>query len=391
MISVWWLLLLPLAAASSWWLARRVIPRDSALQRYDLARDYIRGINYFLNEQPDKAIDVFVRALDADTTVIEPHFALGSLFRRRGEVDRSIRIHQNLLARPSLTGEQRNLALQELAQDYMQSGLLDRAEGLFNELLERDPRNVQALRFLHSIYEQEKEWEAAIAVLKKIEGVNGEGQGQVIAHYYCEQAVLQLPAGDLIWARRLLRRALRHDRHCLRARLLGVQLAELSGRERAAVRGYRRAALQSPQQLSEIIAPWLAFHQQRGRRVEADDPMIRLLMAQPAVKPVLDYIEYRIGVDGLTHGLTELRQYLLQHPSPYGMLRYLQWSAGQSMLSDEQQFVRLQLSAVVEKTFLYVCSECGLSSNMMRWQCPGCRRWNTVRLNPESRRQEMRS
>lgn len=148
-------LLLPVAAASGWVMAKRSIRRENR-RSLEIPPAYFKGINYFLNEQPDKAIDVFIKMLEVDSDTVETHLALGNLFRRRGEVDRAIRIHQNLIARSSLKREQRSQALLELGQDYMQAGLLDRAESLFNELIELDDHTLPALRLLNDVYEQEK-------------------------------------------------------------------------------------------------------------------------------------------------------------------------------------------------------------------------------------------
>ncbi len=182
-------LLLPIAAVSGWVLGVRN-PRteqDTGRER-GLRSDYFKGINYLLNEQPDKAIEVFIKVLEVDQETVETHLALGNLYRRRGEVDRAIRIHQNLVARNSLSAEQRYEALLELGQDYLSAGLLDRAEDLFKELAEASHYRVQALRQLIDIYEQEKDWDEAISCARQLERATGNQLGPVIAHYQCEQA-----------------------------------------------------------------------------------------------------------------------------------------------------------------------------------------------------------
>jgi len=187
-INLLWLLL-PVAALSGWYLGqRRADPgRDGGRER-GLRSDYFKGINYLLNEQPDKAIEVFIKVLEVDQETVETHLALGNLYRRRGEVDRAIRIHQNLVARNTLSPEQRYEALLELGQDYLSAGLLDRAENLFKELAEASHYRVQALRQLIDIYEQEKDWDQAISCARQLERATGNQLGPVIAHYQCEQA-----------------------------------------------------------------------------------------------------------------------------------------------------------------------------------------------------------
>ena len=157
MVDTLWLLLLPLAAGSGWWAAKRDQKRQKKTGRYDLPSAYFKGLNFLLNEQPDKAIEVFLKVLEIDSETVEMHLALGSLFRRRGEIERATRIHKNLIARPNLNKLQREQALFELGQDYFKAGLLDRAESLFLELLEVDQHSEQAFVHLLQIYEQEKE------------------------------------------------------------------------------------------------------------------------------------------------------------------------------------------------------------------------------------------
>ena len=181
-VGLFWLLL-PLAAGASWWAARRGIARVSGAQVDRLRSTYFRGLNYLLNEQPDKAIEVFLQIAEVDSNTIETHLALGNLFRRRGEVDRAIRVHQNLVARPTLNAEQKTSALLELGEDYMRAGLLDRAETLFTDLVGIDARAPSALRHLISIYQQERDWHKAIDHARRLEQATGESQGRMIAQY----------------------------------------------------------------------------------------------------------------------------------------------------------------------------------------------------------------
>ena len=174
-------LLLPVAALSGWWIGRRRGNSNKNQSSSSIYPEYFKGLNFVLNEQPDKAIEVFIRMLEVDSETVETHLALGNLFRRRGEVDRAIRIHQNLIARPTLDREQRAHALLELGMDYMRLGLLDRAEGLFLELVESDLHLNQAYTELLEIYQQEKDWENAINIARKLELISGKKLNPVIA------------------------------------------------------------------------------------------------------------------------------------------------------------------------------------------------------------------
>src|SRR3954469_18900028 len=185
-IEYWWLVALPLFFALGW-LAARIDIKHLVSESRALPQSYFKGLNFLLNEQPDKAIEAFIEAVKVDPQTVELHFALGSLFRRRGEIERAIRMHQNLVERPDLQGEQKRAALFELAQDYLKAGLLDRAEELFLKL-DGTTHAEPALKFLLEIYQQEKDWEKAIGAAEKLGSVTGRSQQKEIANFHCELA-----------------------------------------------------------------------------------------------------------------------------------------------------------------------------------------------------------
>src|SRR5210317_311267 len=224
MIEYLLLLLLPVAVYFGWWLAR-AYGRRSLHKRNRLFSDqYFQGLNYLLNEQPDKAIQVFLELAEVNQDTVETHMALGSLFRRRGEVDRAIRFHQNIIAKPGLGSEQRTQALLELGEDYMRAGLLDRAERLFSELIETDAHTPSALRSLLEIYQQEKDWKNALEQAQRLEQISGEHMGDVMAQFCCEMAEAAIAGNDREKARRHLRQARRHNPRCIRARFILADL-----------------------------------------------------------------------------------------------------------------------------------------------------------------------
>ncbi|MCC6301464.1 MAG: lipopolysaccharide assembly protein LapB [Gammaproteobacteria bacterium] len=368
-------LLLPVAAASGWFAAHRFQIRGRTAG-FRIEPEYFKGLNYLLNEQPDKAIEVLVQLVEIDSETVEPHFALGNLFRRQGEVDRAIRIHQNLVARPQLTRAQCNRALFELGRDYYQAGLLDRAENLFRELVERDPRNSEALRLLGAIYEQENEWEKAIAVVSAL-----DGNRPVLANYYCELAARALAAGEYARARKMLRRAYFKDRRCVRASLLAASLAHSEGRYKAAIKSLQRVSRQDPYYLSEAVAPLLECYDRIGRPDQAIDFLAGALHRQGAFQPVMLFIQYLEQHRGKDEARLYLDTYLHAHPSLPG-LAYLLESLGQDTdathRTDPGTGVQI-VHKLLEKIPMYHCSNCGFKGNTLHWQCPGCRQWNTIK------------
>jgi lipopolysaccharide assembly protein B len=377
-------LLLPVAAASGWWAARR-----SAAKTKETCADrdpaYFRGLNYLLNEQPDKAIDVFIKLLEVDSETVETHLALGNLFRRRGEVDRAIRIHQNLIARPSLSREQRAVALLELGQDYMRAGLFDRAESLFSELVEMGLHRERALSNLKEIYQQEKDWGRCLEVAHQLEAVCGQSHGTEIAHYYCEQAEEAWDAGDPSTAWTLTRKALGVDRRCVRASLLQAQMEQEGGNPKAAIRCYRQAIQQDPEFLPEALPGLLECCGQAGDREDLAAYLRGLYGQQRDTRVLLvlaDLVQQEAG-EAAAEGL--VRQHLQQHADLLALERFvaLQRRDGDGGVQrDTLDILQQLLRRLRERQPAYQCSRCGFSARRLHWQCPGCKGWGTVRPVP---------
>src|SRR5687767_13458217 len=260
-IGLFWLLL-PVAAAVSWYLARRSNERSSGAQVHRLRTNYFRGLNYLLNEQPDKAIEVFLQIAEVDSDTVETHLALGNLFRRRGEVDRAIRVHQNLISRPTLSAEQKTAALLELGEDYMRAGLLDRAETLFSDLVNIDARAPSALKHLISIYQQERDWHKAIDHARRLEQATGESQGRVIGQYYCELTEHARGRHDLESARRFLAEAFACEANCVRGRIIEGQMAIDADEPERALASFERVVEQDMEFVPEILKPALRCYEQ---------------------------------------------------------------------------------------------------------------------------------
>ena len=224
---VWLLLLLPFAAAGGWIMAKHA--SDNQVKYGDIPGAYFKGLNFLLNEQPDRALKVFMEAVEVDRETVEIHVALGNLFRRQGEIQRATRIHQNLVARNDIDNSLRSLALYELAQDYFKAGLYDRAEDLFRELLALEEYLELAGRFLLQIYDQEKEWVKAIHVANQLEKVSDIDHSHSIAHFYCELAEISISQGNNLNAEKYLESAFKYDSKCVRAVIQSGRLASMRG------------------------------------------------------------------------------------------------------------------------------------------------------------------
>ena len=374
-------LLLPVAAASGWYAARRSAARVAHVPVPMTVPEYFKGITYLLDEKPDKAIETFVKMLEIDSQSVEPHFALGNLFRRQGEVDRAIRIHQNLIARPTLGREHRDQALFELAEDYLQAGLLDRAEHLFGTLVEKDTHAIAAMRRLQQIFELEREWENAIEIAQRLQSRGGGSLKKVISQYYCELAEQAMAQGDAAQARKLLRRALSQDATNVRASMLGGRLSAEAGNDRQAIREFLRVADQDPAFLAEVMAPLLACAERAGRLAQIAEALRAKVMNQGMVRPVAVLVDYLRRAGKVADAQQLLEEYLAAHQSLPALQALLDFRLkGEGGEGDEPlRRVREVVAQAIEDVPHYLCGSCGYRGRIMHWQCPGCRRWNSVR------------
>jgi lipopolysaccharide assembly protein B len=375
------LLLLPVAAASGWYAAKRHTRSDAARTTRGLSSDYFKGLNYVLNEQPDKAIEVFVRMLEVDSETVEMHLALGNLFRRRGETDRSIRIHQSLIARTTLSSEQRTLALLELGQDYMRAGLLDRAESLFLELVDLGAHRAASVRHLVDIYQQEKDWGKAIAAVHQLEQTTGKPMHSVIAQYYCELAELARDDGRPEEASELANKALVSDRCCVRASLLLGDMAMDRGEDRAAVEAYKQVESQDPAYLPEVIEPLLKCYARMDNAAEMIAYLQHVLERHGGISIMLALAEQIRGSRGDRDAGAFITEQLRRRPSVRGLHRLIELNLAhtEGRARDNLLILKDLTSKLLKGKPVYKCTLCGFPARSLHWQCPGCKSWKSVK------------
>lgn len=373
--------LLPLCAIISWWLGRRSVKRNDASALRRVHPEYFKGLNYVLNEQPDKAIEVFIKMLDVDSETVETHLALGNLFRRRGEVDRAIRIHQNLIARPALGREERDTALLELGMDYMRSGLFDRAETLFKELIESGSHSMQAYRELLDIYQQEKDWNNAIVTARRLESASGEKLDPVIANFYCELAEEARSRGEEKSTKDNLAKALGIDPDCVRASMIEAELLQENGKYKQAIRVYKRIEKQDPDYLSEVIVPMHVCY----RKLEMLDEFINYLHDIVArygdinsIRVLAELIAEKQGEEAAVGFMTaELKK----RPTVAGVDHLIQYALTQAEGSTRDSLVSIKelTGHLLRNRTGYKCTRCGFDAKTLHWRCPGCKNWNTIK------------
>jgi lipopolysaccharide biosynthesis regulator YciM len=313
-----WLLLIPAAVAIGWLLGRRGGEIKGGAKISRLSNTYFRGLNYLLNEQQDKALEIFLQIAEVDKETVETQFALGHLFRRRGEVDRAIRLHQNLVARTGLSEEQRTRASLELGEDYMRAGLLDRAETLFNDLVQMGVHAPKALQQLISIYQSERDWPQAIAHALQYEQISGESMSESIAHYYCELAEKSIHEGNLKAAREQIALAYSSDSQCVRAGMIEGRLDLLENNDAAAIRAFERVARHDVDYLPEVLPQLMECYERRNELMRARGFLQEVIEHYAGVTPLLALTELIERDEGPAAAQEFLARQLQQRPSVRG-------------------------------------------------------------------------
>ncbi|MFX1761514.1 lipopolysaccharide assembly protein LapB [Paraburkholderia sp. A1RI-2L] len=376
-LDFWWLLVIPVAFALGW-MASRYDLKALLSESANLPRSYFRGLNFLLNEQPDKAIDAFIEVAKLDPETVELHFALGNLFRRRGETDRAIRVHQNLLSRSDLPVNERDHALYELGQDFLKAGMLDRAEETFSMLKSGDYAH-GAQRALLTIYEIEKDWNRSIETARLLETMGAEPLGLEIAQFHCELSQEALQRKNPDEARRQLVLALKANEQSVRATILGGDVDAASGDWQAALAQWKRVEAQNPAYLPLVAEKIMKGYEALGRTQEGAQ-LLTGWVDRYSSNDLLDvayrYVAELSGTDA-AHALA--RAQMQKSPNLAGMTRLLE---AQQANAEEPRRGELELmSKLIQQRTKnlprYTCQNCGFRARLFYWQCPGCSGWET--------------
>jgi len=369
----WWLLGFPLFFGLGW-MAARIDIKQIVSESRALPRSYFKGLNFLLNEQPDKAIEAFIEVVKVDPETVDLHFALGSLFRRRGEYDRAIRMHQNLLERADLGADQKLQAQMELGQDYLKAGILDRAEEAFARL-EKTNQTVVARRFLLQIYEQEKDWPRAIEMTKLV-----ETDPRALAQYYCELAAAETASSRPDAARRYLSQALDENRKCVRASLQLGDLDKNEARLDEAIEHWKRIESQDPAYLALVAQRLGEAYRGAGR---AEDGL-RLLAGYLERYPSLDLLDtvfqQTLEAQGADAAYAMVRDELRRNPTLLGLDRLLEAQIIAASSPDKRRDLELVRNLVhghTRRLARYRCESCGFKARAFHWHCPACGGWET--------------
>lgn len=378
-----WLLSLVLISLLIGWIIGRWRPAKESLslrQSDKYTETYVKGLNYLLSDESQKAIEIFTELIEVNSATIEIHIALGNLFRSKGEVDRAIKVHQSLLARPNLSRKQRNLAIAELANDYLKAGLLDRAEKLFKEMIQLRSDDLVAYQRLLDLYITEKSWYEAVECAQELYNRDGANAKVVLSQCLCEIAEAELKQGNTKIARESLSRALEVDQSCVRAALLLIRLQVADGNYSGAKKLFNRLVKLSPEFMELYIEPAQIVYLRGNNTSEYQKFLQQQYQQHPSTRLALALLEHYASTNQIENSRQFLSDVLKSSPSFESFdfaLKFLKSDPEQ--LSETWERLSLFINQVQSKKVEFVCSQCGYGSHTIQWCCPSCRNWASMK------------
>ncbi|MCU5783951.1 tetratricopeptide repeat protein [Alcanivorax balearicus MACL04] len=383
---LWLIPLFFFAIAMGFFLGRREGKRRQRRRMASLSQEYVAGLNFLLNEEPDKAVEALLSSLEVSPQTLETHLSMARLFRKRGEFDRATLIHSHLLESGDLPRPTQEQIQLELAEDYFAGGLFDRAEEVLLEMLDQDcEQREQVTRQLMKLYEQERDWPNAIAMGERL--IKSDAKiAPILAQYCCEEAEGQVARSELVPARRTLRRALGFDKECVRA---SVDLGRLEMREQnweAAIAAFRRIWDQDRDFFDEYLDDLRQCYEQ----LEQEEDFIRMLADYSAEHPSTARVLVLSGQLKERYGDREaakfIAEYMQANPSVRGLDRLIDMNlqvADQSEAREQLELLKQLTQRLMSDRTIYQCRRCGFTTPLLQWRCPSCRRWGTIKPRSE--------
>jgi len=379
--------LLVVAMFIGWLLAklgnRRSVQRKK--RSADIYQNYFVGLNYLLNDEPDEAVDTFIRALEVNGDTVETYLALGALLRRRGKVDEAIRVHQTLLARPGLDGDIAESARLALALDFIAAGLLDRAERLLDEAISEDSGGKwEALKLLVTVYETEKEWESAIGAIDQLlanSNYKKDADLRTRGAHYCSELAEQQVGSDTDAARHQIKRAFTYDRRNVRASLLMARIEQEAGNFQSAARELLRIKNNHPDFTSEVVEQLADCYKAMDKHKAYEKLLMDIVKDNPGTSATLSLTQRIASNQNAGTAIDFLASQMAESPSLKGISCLLGLQAEQSEGEASQRLLMLKqaLDKFLENKPGYLCGQCGFESRKLYWSCPSCQKWGSIR------------
>lgn len=373
-------LLLPLAFYSGWKASGKSLKSASSEKR-QLPDNFVRGVNFLLNEEPDKALDVFLNRPEIDEYTAETYLLLGNLFRNRGEVDRALSVHQNLIGRASLNREQKTTTMLALGKDFLAAGMMDRAEQVFTELLQGESNTEDAREALRNIYEQTQEWDKAITVTQASKRTENSNLPALVANYYCELAEESLFTGHIQHANEMLAKAKASFADSTRIKVITARIHALQQEFEQSSALFLNVAREAPRLLGTIYQPMVESHQHAGKLHQLQDELFSIFMKCEDAK-VLEYtlrLAIEIGpseqIIQQLPGLLESKQ-LNVRTIRQAVNLYCKISGSGS--TKPLPLIQSALSNHLSSLPGFQCRHCGYKMHDFLWRCPACNHWDEV-------------
>jgi len=375
----WSLAIIPVAIILLWLLFRA--KQSHKHQQSTLSSEYFKGLNYLLNDEQGKALDIFVKLVESNWETIDTHFTLGKIYRKNGEMDKAIKIHQGLIARPTLPERYRSKILLELGYDYLGAGWFDRAEGLFKEVLLQDEESKEARHNLILIYQQEKDWSKAIDIAGDLYSDAPEDIGPMVAQYYCELADISKIKGDVKQLEIYADKALAYDSACVRASILLADQAMSAGQDKQAIQLYEGLEKQDAESMILVMGSLIKCHEDLATQDKLYEYLLGLqkrhpqLFLQNYIATVLERLQ------GKQAAIDYLSDKVKHQPSLIGMQRLVAYKESEINADDVFSNLSSAMTLMHKDSLEYRCQKCGFSTNTHYWLCPSCNHWGKVKPN----------
>ena len=375
-------LLLPVAMGYGWFMGRNSVKQNDHSAKQELSIKYSTGLNYLLSNQQDKAIDYLLEALKVEDDTVEAHFAMANLFRRRGELDRALKVHEHLVRQKHLPNSAKQQAVFELAKDFLSAGLYDRAESMFHKLLKSKIYGLKSLTALMQIYQSTKDWQQGIVLKKAVVKTRDKKLLHTLANFYCELASTALEQDEFIEVIELLEHALSHDPNSSRANWLMAQIYENHKQFNEACQCYKAIYEQDKEFFPDVIEKMFLCYQALDAEEEFFKFIKKVYDETGSTSALIKYLSHIEKAKGLNHAKTFILSALKRRPTIRGFKHFVKMQMTESEsdnTSENLEVIRELVSAYLNVKHRYSCRTCGFNSGTHYWSCPSCHDWEQLK------------
>jgi len=375
-------LLLPVAMAYSWFMGRNSIKQKDQTEKQDLSIKYSTGLNYLLSNQQDKAIDYLLEALKVEDDTVEAHFAMANLFRRRGELDRALKVHEHLVRQGHLPSKDKQQAIFELGKDFLSAGLYDRAEKMFTKLLKSKNYGLKSINNLLKIYQSTKDWQLGIDLKKAIIKAKDVKSLHTLANFYCELATSALDKDEFIAVIELLQQALELDPNSCRANWLMAKIYENHQQFEQASQCYQYIYQQDKEFFPDVIENMHHCYVQLDASDEFFTFIRKVYEETGSTTALLKYLEYIEIKHGVNKAIEFILSALKRRPTIKGFKHFVKMQMAESAKdshSESLDVIKELITAYLNMKPRYSCRSCGFNSSTHYWSCPSCHDWEQLK------------